>query len=250
MKWLVLLTLSLALPGQAVAQTRPAQLQTAGTVVTVSVVGEVRHPNDEARATFMLEEQDRDKAAAASRANQKMAQGMQLLRRADPQAVLKTRGYYTYPVYADEQAQPRQQGKARQPAGWRVGQYLDVTTRDLRGLPATVAAAQSVLALSELRFGLTQDASKKLEEALIAATYRNLQERIAAIAKAMERNVSDALLDSIDLDGGAVYPAQHASFGAKTMRGAARDGAPVEEPSFEAGDTALNLRALGKLRFK
>ena len=49
----------------------------------------------------MIEEQDKDKTAAASRVNQKMKQGTEIIRREDPQAKLKTHGYYTYPVYPE-----------------------------------------------------------------------------------------------------------------------------------------------------
>ena len=45
--------------------------QTSGTLVIVPAYGEVKHANDEARLTLMVEEQDKDKAAAASRVNQK-----------------------------------------------------------------------------------------------------------------------------------------------------------------------------------
>ncbi len=39
-----------------------------------------RHANDEAVLTLMVEEQDKDKAAAASRVNQKMKQGIDIVR--------------------------------------------------------------------------------------------------------------------------------------------------------------------------
>ncbi len=100
------------LAGFVLASQAQAQVPTSGALVVVPAFGEVTAPNDEATATFMVEEQDKDKAAAASRVNQKMKQGTELLRKEDPQAVLKTHGYYTYPVYPDERpivngAQPK-----------------------------------------------------------------------------------------------------------------------------------------------
>lgn len=225
-------------------------IQTSGTVVVVPAFGEVRHPNDEAHVTFMIEEQDKDKSAAASRVNQKMRQGMEIIRREDPRATLKTRGYYTYPVYPEDPIQPRQNGKARQPASWRVGQYLEVTTSNLSGLPGTVAAAQGVLALSSLHFGLAESTAKKLEEWRIAAAYRNLTERIVAIAGAMQRNVSDATLDTVDFEASGAYIPQQEAYAAKGIRGAAREAASVEEPNFEPGETTLNMRVVGRVRFK
>lgn len=241
--------LSLALFAVVPLSQAQSAVQTSGALVIVPAFGEVRHPNDEARATFMIEEQDKDKSAAASRVNQKMKQGTDIIRKEDPQAILKTRGYYTFPIYADDQVQPRSTSRPRQVAAWRVGQYLEVVTPNLASLPKTVAAAQQVLALNGLGFGLAEPTSRKLEEQRIAAAYRNLVERIAAIAKAMGRNAADAVLDTVDFEASGAY-AQEAQV-AKAMRAAPMEAMPhVEEPSFEPGETALGMRVVGKVRFK
>jgi len=225
-------------------------IQTNGTLVIVPAFGEVKHINDEARATLMIEEQDKDKAAAASRVNQKMKRGIEIVKREDPQATLKTRGYYTYPVYAEDQQRPAT-GKARLPVSWRVGQYLEVTTKNLNDLPKTIAAVQAILALNGLHFGLAEATSKQLDESRIAATYKNLTERIAAIAKAMGRNVADAVLDTVDFEGSGAYAQQQEAAAPKMMRSTlAQDAEPVDTPSFEPGETTLQLRAVGKVRFK
>ena len=221
--------------------------QTTGTVVIVPASGEVKHPNDEARATFMVEEQDKDKAVAASRANQKMRQGLEILRREDPQASMQTRGYYTYPVYPEDQL--RQPGKPRQPSAWRVGQYLEMTTTNLSALPNTVAAAQRVLALNGLHFGLTEAATKRLDEKRIATAYGNLTDRIVAIAKTMGRNPAEAVLETVDFEASGAYAPQemHAQ---KIGRAASADTMQVEEPSFEPGETTVTMRVVGKVKFK
>lgn len=235
------------LPAQAQTQ---STVLTNGTLVIVPAYGEVRHVNDEARITLMIEEQDKDKAVAASRVNQKMKQGTELVRRQDPQAILKTRGYYTYPVYPE--TQDRQTGKARQPTGWRVGQYLDVTTSNLGSLPNTVAKAQQQLALNAISFGLAPATTKKLEDRRIEATYQNLTERIAVIARAMGRNVSEAVLDTVDFEGSGAYVQQQDMQASKAMTRSAMamEAVPVEEPSFEPGETTLQMRVVGKVRFK
>lgn len=225
-------------------------IQTSGTVVVIAAFGEVKHPNDEARATFMIEEQDKDKAAAASRVNQKMKQGTDAIKRADPRAVLATRGYYTYPVYAEETAQPRQSSKTRRLVGWRVGHYLEVTTTNLSALPHTVAAAQKILALNGLHFGLADATARKLEEQRIAAAYRNLTERIAATAKAMGRDLSDATLDMVDFEGSGAYAPQQEAYTLRASVAMAKDSGQVEEPSFEPGETVLGTRVVGKVKFR
>lgn len=228
-------------------------VQTAGTLVIVPAYGEVTEPNDEVRATFSIEEQDKDKAAAASRVNLKMKQGADIIRAADPDARLKTHGYYTYPVYADEPGPSRPAGnsRARRPVGWRVGQYLEVKTLNLAALPKTVAVAQKLLAVNGLQFGLSDAATARLDRQRIDASYRHLNERIAAIAKAMGRSPADAVLETIDFEASGAYAPQGDMARAKTMSMAApREAAPVEEPSFEPGETTLQMRVVGKVKFK
>jgi predicted secreted protein len=219
--------------------------QTSGTLIVLPASGEVRHPNDQAVLAFLVEEQDRDKAAAASRVSQKMKQGADIIKSRDPSAQLKTQAYSTYPVYP--QPEPRAGGTARQPIAWRVRQVLEVSTGNLVDLPATVAAAQGTMALSSLHFGLSDATLKKLDEERITATYRNLGERIAAVARAMGRNPADATLESVDFEAAPSYAPQSMAIRAAGVAGAAP---AVEEPSFEPGETMLQMRAVGKLRLR
>jgi uncharacterized protein YggE len=228
-------------------------LPTTGTLVVVPAFGEVKHANDQAVATLAIEEQDKDKAAAASRVNQKMKQGLDIVKREDPQASLKTQGYYTYPVYPEDRPLVNgQQPKVRMPTAWRVGQYLQVTTTNLAGLPKTVAAAQKLLTLNSLQFGLTPETTKKLDDERIAATYKNLNERINSIANAMGRKVGDAVLDTVDFEGSGNYAQEGRAAPAPMMMRMAKnmDSADVSEPSFEPGETTLQMHLVGKVRFK
>ena len=238
------------------AHAAPESLPTAGTLVVVPASGEVTHANDQAIVTFSIEEVDKDKAVAASKANQKMKQGTEIVKREDPQAKLKTHGYYTYPVYPEETpvpaGQPVRPSKPRVPTAWRVGQSLQATTTTLATLPKTVAAAQSVLSLNGVRFGLAPETTRKLDEQRIAATYANLTERINSIAAAMGRKVGDAVLDTVDFEGSGNYGGSnvtaYASAPAPMML--RRSEQAVAEPSFEPGETTLNMRLVGKVRFK
>jgi uncharacterized protein YggE len=228
-------------------------LSTGGTLVVVPAYGEVKRTNDQATATLSVEEVDKDKTAAASRVNTKMKQGLDIVKKADPHASLKTLNYYTYPVYPDEPAQIQgQPRKPRVPAAWRVGQSLQVVTTNLDGLPKTVAAAQSILSLNSLHFSLSPDATRQLEDQRIAATYQNLNERMVSIAKAMGRKLSDAVLDTVDFEGSGNYSERVSVAGSRVMAMAAPPppAPPVAEPSFEPGETTLTMRLVGKVRFK
>lgn len=230
-----------------------APLNTSGTSVIVPAFGEVRHVNDEARLTFMVEEQDKDRDAAVDRVNRKMQEGIAILKREDPSAVLQSRSYFTYPVYADEGGVPRPrtdaQPQQRQIVGWRVGQYVDMKTSNLGVLPRTVAAAQRVLALNGLQFGLKEETEKKLEEQRIAATYANLVARVHAIAKAMGRSPADAELEVVDFEGSGNYAPQMEGM-QRMMSAKAMDASAIAEPSFEPGETTLSMRVVGRARFR
>ena len=235
------------------AVTAQAQgLPTAGTLVVVPASGEVVHVNDQVIITLAIEEQDKDKAAAASRVNQKMNQGVAIVKKADPQAVLKTQGYYTYAVYPEVAPLPAGSvAKPRVPTGWRVGQYLQVKTSNLAALPKTVAAAQAVLTLNRLNFGLAPQTIRKLDDERIVAAYQNLNQRVASIAGAMGRNLNDAVIETIDFEGSGNYAQRVNVTGSANLRAAPKgEGVQVEEPNFEPGETSLTLSLVAKVKFK
>ncbi|RZJ84477.1 MAG: DUF541 domain-containing protein [Massilia sp.] len=246
---------ALVLACQAQAQTVTAA-STTGTLVVVPAFGEVKHANDQATVTFAVEEHDKDKNAAAARVNRKMKEGTEIVRRADPKAELKTMGYYTYPVYPEVPPMPQPALRAPVkpvPIAWRVGQYLEVKTTNLADLPKTAAAAQKVLQINNVSFGLSPELEKRLDDQRIAATYRNLNERIVSIANAMGRKPLDAVLDTVDFEGSGNYAGDAQAAGAPMMMQAramkeASDAMP--EPSFEPGETTLQMRLVGKVRFK
>ena len=253
----LILAASLALALNAQAQTAPAAAATtSGTLVIVPAFGEVKHANDEATVTFSVEEQDKDRAAAQARVNQKMKQGTDIVRREDPRAELKTINYYSYPVYPEVPDNPQRplasQAARRVPIGWRVGQYLEVKTRNIDSLPKTAAAAQKVLGISNIDFHLSPELTKKLDDERIVATYRNLNERIASIARAMGRNVNDAVIDTVDFEGSGHYAGGQEGVAAPMamMRGKRADMAEMPEPSFEPGETRLEMRVVGKVKFR
>ncbi|RZT09442.1 Uncharacterized conserved protein YggE, contains kinase-interacting SIMPL domain [Duganella sp. CF402] len=228
-------------------------LPTAGTLVVVPAYGEVKHANDQAVVTLAIEEQDKDKAAAASRVNTKMKQGLEIVKKEDPQASLKTQGYYTYPVYPEERMLPNGQPvkQPRVPTAWRVGQYLQVTTTSLDKLPKTVASAQKILTLNGIQFGLAPETTRKLDDERIAATYKNLNERMSSIATAMGRKVGDAVLETVDFEGSGNYAERSSAAAPMMMRmSKSADSMEVAEPSFEPGETTLQMQLVGKVRFK
>ncbi|UVW27594.1 SIMPL domain-containing protein [Massilia sp. H6] len=243
---------------QTAAATPGATLSTAGTMVIVPAFGEVSHANDQAVVTFSVEEHDKDKVKAAERVNRKMKEGTAILRQLDPRAQFKTMGYFTYPIYPDNPQPPRPlDGSAKPPVpvpvAWRVGQYLEMKTTSLDTLAKTTAGAQKVLAVSNIQFGLTPATQKRLDDRRIAATYHNLNERIVSIAGAMGRTPADATIETVDFEGSGNYggDAQGGPQQMMVRMSAKREMADaMTEPSFEPGETTLQMRLVGKVRFK
>ena len=109
-----------------------------------------------------------------------------------------------------------------------------------------------MLTLNRLNFGLAPATVRKLDDQRIAAAYKNLNERVAAIAGAMGRNVNDAVIDTIDFEGSGNYAQRVSVTGARNMSADSMGygGNQVAEPSFEAGETTLNMGLVAKIRFK
>jgi predicted secreted protein len=107
------------------------------------------------------------------------------------------------------------------------------------------------MSLNGLQFGLSPAAAKKLDATLVNATYRNLEERVGFIANAMHRAPSDAVIETVDFEGSGNYAAPAAAPMAKAMRAdMAQESTTVAEPSFEPGESTVNMRLVGKVRFK
>lgn len=250
---ILMLSLALSLPlahAQKITAPAPAPMSSApaanananGTVLIIPASGEVKMANDEAYLTFVVEEQDRDRAAASSRVNRRMKEGIALIQRLDPQAKLTTSGYFTYPVYPDDGGRT----KARQPVAWRVGQSLTVTTKDLGSLPQTVARAQEKMALQSLHFGLSEAARRKLDHQVMEDAYRHLYQRIQSMASILGRKAAQAHLEQVDLAGGDMARPYVAGRMEMSMKDS---GSTVEAPQFEPGETPVQMNITGRVRF-
>ncbi|WP_170298912.1 SIMPL domain-containing protein [Massilia eburnea] len=218
-------------------------LPTDNSLVTVTAIGTVTAPNDEAHLVFGYEEQGKEKAALASSVNLRLKQGIAALKKANPNARLALDSYRTYAIY--DEAAARVQKREAQQIGWRVSQQVRLVTNDFASLPVTVAEAQKILVLKDVAFGLSEETKAKLEQRRVEAAYRSLEEQVGFIAGAMRRPVGDAKLESLDFSNADVQRVQVT--GSRISRA---DLGEVEEPSLQPGETRLELRATAKVRFK
>ena len=227
-----LLTLTL-MASAANAQAQVSRSE--GTVLLMTGSAEIELANDEALARFYFEVQDAELARAQSQVNQRVAEGVAQLKRADPKALVETAGYTSYPIY--------QPGTQRRLVGWRVRQSVTLRTSDLAALPRAVAAGQQSLALGGVDFHLSREARTKVEAELIAQAIANLKAKVAAAAQAL--NVAPERVRLEELNFGVAPPAVPIPRMRAEMATAA---APVEEPQFDAGRSLQQLTVTGKAR--
>lgn len=230
-----------------------AQQMSAGSQVLVSGRADIKVVNDQAVISFYAEEVDKDKTLAAARVNQKMKASIDFIKQEYKKIELSTRNYHSSQVY-EEVASKNANGMPtvkQQANGWRVGQYLDLKTRDLKNLPAMVAYLQKTLALNNVRFEVSDEVSKRVEAERILAGYKNLNERIEMIAQAMGRHASDFIIDSVDFEGGEIDRNANRTYGkffTASVSNARSD--KIVEPDFEPGSSIISIRVDAKLRVK
>ena len=190
--------------------------------------------NDEAVAQFFFEAQEPDLPRAQSLVNQRVADGVAQLKRADPKALVETAGYTSYPVY--------QPGTQRKLVGWRVRQQVSLRTTDLVALPRAVAAAQPYLALGAIDFRLSRAARTRVEAELIEQAIANLNDKVAAAARALKVPAERVRLEELNF---GVAPPPVPRMRADVMASAAP---PVEEPQFDAGRSLQQMTVTGRAR--
>ena len=218
----------------APAQAQPPAQRADGTLLLMTGSAAVEVDNDEAVAQFFFEAQEADLPRAQSIVNQRVADGVAQLKRADPKALVETAGYTSYPVY--------QPGTQRKLIGWRVRQGVSLRTDDLAALPRAVAAAQQHLALAGIDFRLSRAARAKVEAELIEQAIANLNDKVAAAARALKVPPERIRLEELNF---GVAPPPMPRMRADMM---AAGAPPVEEPQFDAGRSLQQLTVTGKAR--
>jgi len=208
-----------------------------GTLLQIAGTAEVEVANDEALVSFFLEVQEPELARAQSLVNQRAAEGITGIKRADPAAQVETAGYSSYPVY--------QSGSARKIIGWRVRQSVNVRTTDLLALPRTMAAGQQQLALGGIDFRLSRAARERVESELIQRAIANLNSRVAAAAQSLGVPASRQRIEELNfgIPGGERPPIM------SMARMQASTAEAVAEPQLDAGRSTQQISVAAKVRF-
>ena len=210
-----------------------------GTIVLLRAEAETYVDNDEARVSIFVEEQNADRAMAASAVNRKMADAIERVKKDDPTADVRSTGYFTNPEYG-----PR----SNKVTGWQVRQEVLIVTRKLADLQKLVADVQSVAGVSGVAFGLSREAQRKVDAQLFDMAFADMRARMSSVAHALGKADKDVEIDEIDLT--SVDRPLGAQMAPAPMMARAKFDDAVAQPKFEPGDSRQSVSFTAHVRVR
>lgn len=228
--WIVSCLLSVAMAlasGLARAQERA---ETLFNLVSVSAQAEREVANDTLTTIMAVDAEGNDPVALADGANRAMREALKL---AQAYKGIKARSlnYQTWPVY----------DKARI-VRWRVRQELRLESREFAQATELIGKLQSTLVVSSLAVGLSSEARKQAENALIVEALAAFHERADIVRDAQKAKGYRVKDLQINAGGGAqprMYAAQRAGVAAS-----------VAAPSVEPGASTIQVNVSGTVQLQ
>lgn len=223
-----LAVLLLAITGSALAQERESLFN----LVSLSAQAEREVANDTLVAVMATESEGADPVALAEAANRTMREA---LRTAQAYRTVKARSgtYQTTPVYDKTRI-----------VRWRVRQELRLESSDFPATTELVGKLQSSLVVARMSLGLSPEARRQAENALLSEAIAAFNER-AGIArdalKAKGYRVKDLQVSA----GGGMPPRMYAAPAAMSMRAEA-----VMAPAIEAGTSMIQVTVSGSVQLQ
>lgn len=200
-------------------------------LVNLSAQAEREVANDTITAVLAVDTEGADPAALADAVNRAMREA---LKTAEGYRNVKARSlnYQTWPVY-DKQRITR----------WRVRQELRLESRDFPQATELIGKLQSTLVVSGLTVGLSNEARKQAENALIVEALAAFHER-AGIVRDAQKAKSYRVKDIQVASGGGLQPRMYAA-----QRGGAA-AASVTAPSVEPGNSVIQINISGTVQLQ
>jgi predicted secreted protein len=200
-------------------------------LVTVSAQAEREVANDTLTCVMAVDSEGTDPVALADGTNRAMRDALKL---AQAYRGVKARSlnYQTWPVY----------DKARI-VRWRVRQELRLESREFAQATELIGKLQATLVVSSLAVGLSSEARKQAENALIAEALAAFHERAEIVRdaqKAKGYRIKDLQINA----GGGAQPRMYAA----QRAGAAP--ASVAPPSVEPGASTIQVNVNGTVQLQ
>lgn len=200
-------------------------------LVSVSAQAEREVANDTLTAVMAVDSEGNDPAALADGVNRAMREALKV---AQGYRGVKARSlnYQTWPVY----------DKARV-VRWRVRQELRLESREFAQATELIGKLQSTLVVSSLAAGLSSEAHKQAENALIVEALTAFHERAEIVRdaqKAKGYRVKDLQINT----GGGAQPRMYAAQRAGGV------SASVAAPSVEPGASTIQVNVSGTVQLQ
>jgi predicted secreted protein len=185
---------------------------------------------DEIHVQLRVEAANLDPRTAQAEVNRLMAAALAKAKSA-PAVKVETGGYDTYQFTPEGP-----DGKPKPPPQWRASESLELSGRDSDAVLAVAGALQGDgLILSGLRFDVSADTVRGLQDALTDEALARLRGRAAKIASAMGMRVAAYRSLNVGNAGEQGVPPRPVPMMAM------RAGAAMPPPAAEAGETAISL---------
>ncbi|SFN33881.1 Predicted secreted protein [Formivibrio citricus] len=190
--------------------------------------------NDVAYATLFVELSDHDPARLAEQVNRALAAGVKQARESGAMQSVRT-AYSTFPVY----------NKSQQQEGWRSRGELRLSSKDFPVLSRLIGNLQkpqsgTPLQLAEIRYGVSDLARKKAEDALIEEGVQAFRSRASLLQKSMGGKGWKLL--NLNISSNAANPMPYAA-NYSLMKSAPAAPAPVE-----GGESRVNVTVRGTIQ--
>lgn len=179
--------------------------------------------NDWMEAVIGVTDEDTDPAQLADRVNQTMARALERARAAEGVKV-RSGGYSTRPI--------DRKGEIRR---WRAQQDLVLESGDTEVLTRLLGELQSRLQLRSVRFTVSPERRRRVEDELIGEALGAFQERAELVRTSLHADGWAIVRLGIQPSGGGPPPRPYAR--AMTM-----EAADVAPPALEGGESQLQVR--------
>lgn len=200
-------------------------------LITFSAQAEREVANDTITAVLAVDTEGSDPAALADAANRAMREALKIAQ-AYRSVNAKSLNYQTWPIY----------DKARI-VRWRVRQELRLEGRDFAQATELIGKLQSTLVVASLAVGLSAEARKLAENALIAEALTAFHERAAILRDAQKAKSYRTKELQVNAGGGA-QPRMYA-----TQRSGVAS-AMVAPPSVEPGASTIQVTVSGTVQLQ
>jgi predicted secreted protein len=188
-------------------------------------------PNNQVVANVFAEESGRDAAALAGAVNRKMAAALAAAR-AFPSVRARSGNYQTYPLYKD--------GKIE---SWRVSQQLRLESGDFAAMAQLLGQLQRDLVVRGMSVGLSDEARRDAENALIAEALTAFEARGTLVRQAMKAGGHRVKHIDVNTSSGRVTPYLE-------MARQASVSASAPPPAIEAGSSQVTVNVSGTIELR